>query len=312
MQQEPKEVYDVIIIGGGPAGLASAIYCSRSKLRTLVLDKNPAASALNLAGAIENYPGIAERVTGKELLSRMRKQAQTFGAQILKNGVISVDFNQAPKLIYATDKTYYSTAVIIATGAMGRKPSIKGEADYIGKGVAVCAACDAALFEQQDVVVAGKPELIEDDLPEIAKFARHVYLIPTVGKAAEQNTLVSDAKIELVSGQITEVLGNSMVSGVRVKDTGGGDRTIDAAGVFLYLQGRIPIVDFVGNAVSLNAESCIAINADNMSCSVDGVFAAGDVTCKKVRQSVVAAAEGCLAAIGAISFVNAQRASKSA
>jgi thioredoxin reductase (NADPH) len=304
-----KQVYDNIIIGGGPAGLAAAIYCSRSKLRTLVIDKNPLAGALSLAGWIENYPGIPEPIAGTELLSRIRQQAQRLGAEIIRDEVIGVDFNVAPREIMTNKGSYFGKTVIIASGAMGRKPNIKGEAEYIGKGVAYCAECDAPLFEGQDVVVFGRPDLLQEELPQIARFAKHVYLVPVMlSKTVPVADFISDPKIEILQDHtVSEISGNSFVTGICLKDKSGVERKIEASGVFLYLQGRVPVVKFLGDTLKLNGDNCILVNREDMKTSIEGVYAAGDVTCKKIRQSIIATAEGSLAAISAMSYIIAQQ-----
>ncbi len=304
-----ERVYDTIIIGGGPAGLAAAIYCARSKIYTLVIDKNPLAGALNLAGRIENYPGIPEVLAGSELLSRIRQQAQRFGTEIMRDEVIGVNLNVKPKEILTNKGSYLSTTVIIASGAMGRKPTIKGEAEYIGKGVAYCAECDAPLFEDQNVVVAGRFELFQEEVPQITRFAKHVYLIPSVKLvSSESDKILSDPKIETINDQtVSEIAGNSFVTGVYLKDRAGNERKLEVSGIFLYMQGRVPIVNFLGETVSVGGDSCIVVDREDMRTSIEGVYAAGDVTCKKIRQSVFAAAEGSLAAISAMAYINAQR-----
>lgn len=306
---DQESVYDVIIIGGGPAGLAAAIYGSRSRLRTLVIDKNPAAGALNFASRIENYPGIPESITGSELLSRIRRQAEHFGAEIIRDEVVGANLNASPREIMTKQQVYKGTAIIICSGAMGRSSLIKGETEYIGKGVAYCAECDAPLFADQDVVVTGNPELFQEELAQITGFARHVYLIPVIthGTTFDENT-ITDPKIEIMEDYaVIEISGDTLVSGVLVKNKTGDEKMLEASGIFLYLHGRIPVVNFLGNSVATDNDGCIAVNRTDMSMPIDGVYAAGDVTCKNTRQSIFAAAEGSQAAVSSLSYINKKR-----
>jgi thioredoxin reductase (NADPH) len=307
--EEQREIYDVAIIGGGPAGLTAGIYCARSRLRTVVVDKNPLAGALSLASRVENYPGVSGALSGSELLSRIREQAQSFGAEIVRDEVIGVDFSQSVKKAFGTNQTYHEISVVIATGAMGRKPAIKGEADFVGKGVSYCATCDAPLFEDKDVVVAGRLELLLEDLPEVAKFVRHVYLVTSAARVPpECEEVLSNPKIEVITGgTVVEILGDAFVDSIRIRNKQGNEKLLQASGAFLYLQGRLPIVDFLGDSVNADQDKCIKVNHEDMSTSLEGVYAAGDVVCQKIRQSVVAVAEGCLAGLAAVSYVGRKR-----
>ncbi len=300
-------LYDAVIIGGGPAGLAAAVYCGRSKLNTLVIDKNPRAGALNLAGRIENYPGVPDPVTGAELLGRIRLQAERLGARVIKDEVIAIDVSSRPigiTTLHGGD--YRGATVILATGAMGRKPMLKGEAEFLGKGVAYCAECDAPLFDGKDVVVVGRADLVEDELPQICHFARHVYLIPMPALSGDNGASLPNVEV-LKGTAIREIKGDGFVTAVRVVDRSGVERDLPASGVFLYLQGRVPIVDFLAGSVALDSEGSIKVNKEDMSTSVEGVFAAGDVATKRLRQSVIAAAEGALAAVSAVRYVNSKK-----
>ena len=146
--------YDVVIIGGGPAGLSAAIYAARAKLSTLVLDKGAVSGALGMASRIDNYPGVPQSMAGRDLLSAFRGQAEVFGAETVRAQVIGVDFERWPKEVITAERVYLGRSVIIATGAMGRKPVLEGEARLIGRGVSYCAACDAAFYADEDVAMA--------------------------------------------------------------------------------------------------------------------------------------------------------------
>jgi len=299
--------YDLVIIGGGPAGLNAAMYASRADLNTMVLDKSQSAGALGHTGKVENFPGVPKSLEGKKLLSIFKGQAEGFGAKIVHDQVIGVDFTKELKEVYTGDKTYSSKAVIVATGSMGRKPSIKGEADFIGKGISYCATCDAPFFKDMDVAIVGGLDEVIEELDAIARFAKKTYVVTWSREmTSEQREIISShSGVELLLGhQPKEVVGNSVVEGLEVTDSKGSARTLDVSGVFVYLHGNKPIVDFLQDALATTDDGCIDVQGDDMSTSVEGVFAVGDVTCKKLRQVVVASAQGCTAALSADKYIN--------
>ncbi|MBI4834432.1 MAG: FAD-dependent oxidoreductase [Planctomycetes bacterium] len=307
MDNQEQKINDVIIIGGGPAGTSAAIYSARSKLKTLVIDKSIAEGAMGLAQKIENYPGILEPETGRSLLSRFRKQAMGFGAEFIESKVIGVDFKASPKEVFTGDSSYFAKAVIIATGARGRKPTIKGEAEFIGKGVAYCAACDAAFFNGRDVAVTGDGVEMFDDIDSISKFARKIYLVTHRKEFDTESAprVKNNPKIEPVfASRVSEISGDTFVNKVAIENTSGVKTNLDVSGIFVYLHGNQPITDFLRSQLETDAEGCLKINKENMSASIEGVYAIGDVTCKKVRQAVTSAAEGCIAALSAEKFIN--------
>jgi len=301
------EIYDIVIIGGGPAGLSAAIYAARAKLKTILIDKSPLAGALGMATKIANYPGMAQPLAGKELLTLFRQQAQQFGAEIVQAQVIDTNLTANPKEVYTGERTYYTKTVIIATGARGRQPAIKGEAEFIGKGVAYCSACDAAFFADSSVAVAGENEEMLEELAPITKYAAKAYLITRNNLLINQHqqSIRQNPRVEVKLGyRLEEIIGQEMVSGVIISDSKGNKETLEVAGVFVYLQGNQPIVNFLKGQVAATPEGCIRINREDMSTSIEGVYAIGDVTCKKVRQAVVSAAEGCIAALSVERYLN--------
>ncbi|MBI2853922.1 MAG: FAD-dependent oxidoreductase [Chloroflexi bacterium] len=304
VQQEylADKVYDVIIIGGGPAGLAAATYAARGKLSTVVVDKNPAAGALGKASRIEAFPGLLKAVSGMELLSILRQQAEGFGANVVRDEVVAVDLGSQIKEVVVSGGALHGRTIIIATGAMGREPSMNGEARLIGRGVAYCAACDAAFFQDAAVAMAGEAALALEELPQVAKFAKKIYLafVNTALSQDQKEVVDNTPSTELLLGyRVVQILGDSSVTGLVLEDSSGGNRTLDVSGVFLYLHGRLPIVDFLQGAVKLSEGRCIKVDREDMSTSVEGVYAAGDVSCRRFYQAVVSAADGCMAALSA-------------
>lgn len=298
-------LYDVVIIGGGPAGLTAAQYCARAKLKTIVLDKSASAGALAYASVIENYPGLEKPVSGRDLLNRFRDQAIKFGAQYIESQVIGVSLKGEIKEVHTMETSYQTKTIIIATGAMGRKPTIKGEAEFLGKGVSYCAVCDAAFFKGKRVGVLGDSEEALKEAIFLTKFAEQVYLISPSKKLKvdEKQYDLSIDKLQILTGQtVVSIEGSETVEKIIIRDYSGTESYLDLSGVFIYLYGTKPITDFLHGSLELLDNDCIAVNK-LMESNVPGVFAAGDVTCTEVRQVVVAAAQGCLAALSAEKYL---------
>jgi thioredoxin reductase (NADPH) len=304
--KKPNEhPYDVIIMGGGPAGLSAAIYASRAGMRTLVLDKNPDAGALSYAERIENYPGFPDSVSGPYLLSLFDKQARTLGAEIVQQQVMGVNFKTPLKEVMTPDNTYSARTVIIATGSMGRNPTIPGEKKFLGKGVSYCATCDAPFFRDRHVALYGEFKNIVHELEHIRNFAEKVYLItPEKELGSRQNKVVDGVrKVSLLTdSNIKKIIGDEVVKGIIIDDGKGNEISIDVSGVFIFIHGRMPVVDYLFHAVETNKDGCVKVNKADMSTSSKGVYAAGDVTCSQTRQVILAVAEGCMAALSAQRF----------
>ncbi|MGB7088265.1 MAG: FAD-dependent oxidoreductase [Phormidesmis sp.] len=302
-----EEPYDVVIIGGGPAGLSAALYAARASLKTIVLDKSPTAGALSMTHSMENYPGVPEAISGAELLSRFHQQAEGFGAKIVQAQVFGVDFTQDIKVVMTADRSYQGKAVIIATGSMGHTARLKGEADFIGRGVSYCAVCDAAFYKGKMIAVIGElPEALTE-LRILAKFAGKIYLfLKGRSPSSEQweeirglpNVEVMDKKF------VINIFGNDFVKGITVADTANDKEILDVDGVFVYLHGNMPIVDFLGQAIELTTRGCIKADRIDMSTSIEGIYAVGDVICQEIRQVVIAAAEGCIAALSVDQYIH--------
>lgn len=303
----PEDIYDLIIIGGGPAGLSAAQYAARAKLKTVVLDKSSTAGALAFTSKIENYPGHTEPLSGKELLDIFRKQAVGFGAEYLDDTqVVGVNPEGEIKEVQTMQGTFRGKAVIIATGSMGRKPAIKGEKEFLGRGVSYCAICDAPFFKGMAVCVIGDSEEALKEAGVLARHAGKVYLISPAKKlkAPDDHPALAASNIEVLTGRmVTAIEGAEGVERVRISDIeGNNESVIELSGVFVYLHGNKPVVDFLGEAIELSEDECVVTNR-LMETSIPGLFAAGDVSCTEVRQVVVAAANGCVAALSAEKYI---------
>ncbi len=295
------DLYDVIIIGGGPAGLSAAQYAARAKLKTIVLDKSPTAGALAYTGRIENYPGLKDAVSGKALLDTFRAQAISFGAEYVEMPVVGVKLEAEIKEVSGKDKTYLGKTVIVATGSVSRKPSIPGEKEMLGRGVSYCATCDAAFFRSQRVCVVGDSDDALKEAEVLVRYAKSVYLIAPSKLPPLPESL---AKVTLLeNSQVLSITGGDVVIGIRVKsnDTG-AEREMPMDGVFIYLYGALPSVAFLGESADRGAKSCL-LTHQTTETSLPGVYAAGDVTCSEVRQVVVSAAYGCIAALSAEKYL---------
>jgi thioredoxin reductase (NADPH) len=294
-------IYDVIIIGGGPAGLSAALYASRANLKTLVLDKSRVAGALAYSSMIENYPGMERPMSGAELLDIFRKQAVGFGAEYKDDvQVIGVSLAGEVKEIFTMDASYQGKTVIIATGSMGRKATIKGEEEFLGRGVSYCAICDAAFFRGATVCILGNSEEAVKEAGVLARFAATVHLISQTDrlKVEDDHPSLALPNVKVLYGKtVTAVEGGDTVGKIRMSGIS-GESELAVSGVFVYLSGSKPIVDFLQGAVELSEEGCIITNRA-METNVPGVMAAGDVICSGARQVVLSAANGCLAALSA-------------
>ena len=302
---DSETIYDVVVIGGGPAGLSAAQYASRAGLKTVVLDKSATAGALAYASVIENYPGLTSPIPGKELLDIFRNQALGFGAEYKEAQVVGVKFDADIKEVFTMDASYKGKAVILATGSMGRKPSIKGEAEFLGRGVSYCAVCDAAFYKGRTVCVIGNSEEAIKEAGYLTRFAETVYLIsPTPKLKVDSHPALSSVNLKVIKGSsVAEIHGNETVEKIRIVDSRKEETEILLEGVFVYLHGSKPVVDFLYGHVDLTEDECIEINR-MMETPIPGVFAAGDVTCTEVRQIATAVANGCVAALSAEKYVH--------
>ncbi|HXX54117.1 MAG TPA: FAD-dependent oxidoreductase [Thermodesulfovibrionales bacterium] len=298
--------YDVVIIGGGPAGLSAAQYAARSNLRTVVVDKSPTAGALAYTARIENYPGLPHALSGPELLNLFRTQAVNFGAEYVEKQVVGVKLEDDLKEVYTMDQTYAGKTIIIATGSMGRKATIKGEAQFLGRGVSYCAICDAAFYKGMTVCVVGDSEEAVKEAGLLTRFAETVYLVsPSKSlKVTDDHPALTITNLKVLRGQsVASIEGNEVVERVRIVDVDRNESVLETSGVFVYLHGSKPIIDFLGNSIELSDEECIVTNR-MMQTSIPGVFAAGDVTCAEVRQVVIAASNGSIAALSAEMYIH--------
>lgn len=302
---DSENIYDVIVIGGGPAGCSAAQYAARAKMKTVILDKSATAGALAYASHIENYPGVAGPISGKELLAIFKKQALKFGAEYKEAQVIGVKLDDEIKEVFTMDQSYKGKCIIIATGSMGRKPSIKGESEFLGRGVSYCAVCDAAFFKGKTACVIGNSEEAVKEAGYLTRFAETVYLIsPTKELKVAGHPALDSPNLKVIPGNtVSAIEGSETVERIRIVDAHKKETAIELSGVFVYIQGSRPIVDYLYDSIPLTEAECIESNR-MMETPVNGVFAAGDVTCTEVRQVVTAVANGAVAALSAEKYIH--------
>ncbi|UFP93135.1 NAD(P)/FAD-dependent oxidoreductase [Gloeobacter morelensis] len=307
--------FDVVIVGGGPAGCTCALYTARSELKTVILDKNPAAGALAITHKIANYPGVPGEMSGDHLLEVMRDQAVEFGTVYRRAQVYGLDLSEPVKKVYTPEGVFTGRALVLATGAMGRIASIPGEAEYLGRGVSYCATCDGAFYRNREVVVVGlNPEAVEE-AQVLTKFASTVHWITpkdphTLDGHADD--LLAHPSVKLwEKTRLIRIKGEEAgVTAVEVRHPGESDsQELAAEGVFVYLQGSKPITDFVAGQVEMKPDGGVWVD-EMMQTSVPGVWAIGDIRNTPFKQAVVAAGDGCIAAMAIDRFLNSRKAIK--
>ena len=309
-----SKIYDVIILGAGPAGLSAGLYAGRSRLSTLIIEKGQDGGQIAITDEIENYPGQeVEGETGPSLIARMTKQAEKFGAKRVLDVVNAVELVGDVKKVSTAKETYLAKTVILASGAFPRPIGCKGEAEYMGKGVSYCATCDANFFEDFEVFVVGGGDSAVEEALYLSKFARKVTIIHRRDelRAAKsiQEKAFANPKIEFLWDSVVEELhGDEILSSMTVKNVKTGETHVIEAdeedgmfGVFGFI-GTIPNSKlFEGQ---LDMESGYIKTNEDMHTNISGVFAAGDVRVKSLRQVVTAAADGAIAAMQAEKHIN--------
>ena len=306
-----ENLYDLIIIGGGPAGLSAGIYGGRARMKTLILEKGSLGGRAFTTREIVNYPGYKE-TTGPDLMKDMAEHAQSFGVEVKKEEVKSVDFSGDIKVVKTKKHDYQAKAVIIATGTEARVLGIPGERELNGMGVAYCATCDAEFTEGQDVVVVGSGDQAIEEGMFIAKFAKSITVIVLhdegqldCNKQAAEKAF-AHPKMNFVWNSVLESIeGEDEVTGVKIKNTKTGEITDFACGYVFFFVGMVPGTKCVQGQMELDGRGWVHTN-EMMETDVPGVFAVGDVRAKYLRQVSTAIGDGAVAATAAERYIEEQ------
>jgi thioredoxin reductase (NADPH) len=306
--EKSNVAHDLIIIGGGAAGLTAAIYAGRAAIAPLVLSGGMPGGQISSTALVENFPGFPEGVNGIDLAMNFQQQAEHFGAQLVMEAANEVDLTARPFVVKTHSETYRGRTVIIATGAFPRRLGIPGEREFFGRGVSTCATCDGFLFRNKTTVVIGGGDSAIDEGLFLTKFANEVVVVHRRDQLRAHKQLQERAfanpKMRFVWDSVAEeIVGNETVHGVRVRNVkSDAEQVIDTDGVFVYV-GLIPATKILRGQVELD-ESGYVITDDHKRTSVPGVFAAGDVENPDFRQCVVAAGSGATAAIQAERYLS--------
>lgn len=300
-------MYDLIIAGAGTAGLTAGIYAARAGMSALIIESLFAGGQIARAHVVENYPGFPEGVSGAELALKFREQAERLGARIENAQITGFELEGDEKRVLTQDAEYSAKTVILAMGANYKSLGLKSEKKLVGSGVSYCATCDGAFFKRKDVAVIGGGDTALEDALYLSGFANHIYVVhrrdELRAQKALQKTAMANEKIKFVWDSVVEtVLGKSFVEGVRIKNTKTEQlRDISVSGVFVAI-GITPQTEVVKGKVNIDESGYIITDAF-MRTSIPGVFAAGDIVKKPLRQVVTAAADGAVAVYSALSYL---------
>lgn len=294
-----KKEYDIIIIGAGIAGLTAAVYAARANKKTAVFEKNVPGGQILSTPDVQNFPGF-ESISGYELTDKVKEQAQKLGAEIIFDNVISLNLDAEDKIVKTSSGEYIAKAVILAMGSQSKTLGLRNESDLVGNGVSYCATCDGAFFKGKTVIVAGSGKTAVSDAIYLSPIAKKVYIAgaKTLPDFKEENVeKITDAEVlELIGLPLKEVRINQ----------GGKERIISAEGLFVAA-GYSPSTFLVKDILPLNEKGYI-VTDENMQTIKEGVYAAGDIRQKELRQLITAASDGAIAAHSAIKSVNKKKA----
>jgi thioredoxin reductase (NADPH) len=306
-------MYDVVIIGSGCAGLTAAIYAARANLKLMVIDGQEPGGQLSLTTMVENFPGFPEGILGPELIENMRKQAKKFGTEFKAGVVNEVDLTKRPFKVLAGKDTYEAKTIIVASGASARTLGLESERKLLGYGVSTCATCDGFFFRNKPIAVVGGGDSAMEEANFLTRYASKVYLIHRRSDFRASKIMIDRAraneKIEFVTPAIVEEIlghGNGAVDGVRLRHPDTNEiREIKLDGVFVAI-GHTPNSTVFKGKIEMDANGYL-IASNGSKTTVPGVFVAGDVQDHRYRQAVTAAGSGCMAALDAEKFLDAQQ-----
>ena len=310
---ENQNVYDLIIVGGGPCGLSASIYAGRSNLKTLLIEEFACGGQILNTYEIKNYPGF-DNISGPELAQKMENQAKSLGVEIVYDKVIDFDFSSDIKQIKAQKNTYYAKTIILALGASPRKLGLEREEEFTGKGVSYCAICDGGFFKNKKVAIVGGGNSAMEDAPYLTNLASQTYLINRSEKFRAMHSLVETMQnlkkqgklILLENSVVTKLNGENKLESIEVKNVVTNKvQTIQLDGLFIEI-GRVPNTELLRGKVELDEYGYI-VTDENLMSSVHGVFAGGDVRKKTLRQIITAGSDGAICATNAQNLIQTKR-----
>ena len=301
-----SKIYDVIILGAGPAGLAAGLYSGRYRLSTLIIEKGQDGGQIAITDEIENYPGqMVEGESGPSLIARMTEQAKKFGAERVSDTIKSVELEGPVKKLVGTKGEYLAKCLIIATGAFPKPIGCQNEAKYVGKGISFCATCDANFFEDFEVYVVGGGDSAVEEAMYLTKFARKVTIIHRrnelrAAKSIQEKAFKNEKLHFLWDTVVTKVDGDELLSSMTVKNVKTGEETVIEADEDDGIFGLFGFIGYNPNSKlfegMIDMENGYIVTDANMHTNIPGVYAAGDIRVKALRQVVTAAADGAIAA----------------
>ncbi len=303
------EKRELVIIGAGPAGMTAAIYGRRSGLDVLLLEKGATGGQINITDEIENWPGV-QHATGPELGNMFREHALKFNTEIRIADVKKVELRDGKKIVVTDKGDIEAEAIVVATGAHFRRLGCEGEAEHIGQGVSFCAVCDGAFYEGEEVAVVGGGNTAVEEGVYLTKFASKVYIIHRrdefrADRAAIEHAMSNPKIVPVWNSVVEQIEGDGVVENLVLKNVKTGELSdLKVAGVFMFV-GQTPDDDCVRGLVKAEKGGWILVN-EHMETSVEGIFAAGDVCSKHLRQVITAASDGAIAAMGASAYINEQ------
>jgi thioredoxin reductase (NADPH) len=300
--------YDVIIIGGGPAGLSAGIYAARSRLSTVLFEKGAVGGQIINAGLVENYPGMVNGVSGIDLTQAMHEQATKFGMETQAVEVTGVEVADGRKVVRTSHGDFMAKTIIIAAGSERQKLNVPGEAEFTGRGVSYCATCDGAFFRDKDVAVVGGGNAAITEALELTKFATSVTVIHRRGELRAtkivQEKAFAEPKIKFLFDTVVgEISGETFVDKIKVRNLKTGKTTfLKIDGVFINV-GSQPATGYLKGLLELDNNGAI-VTDKQMAASVPGIFAAGDIRSGSIRQVIGAAGDGAIAAVNAGKYIS--------
>jgi len=299
--------YDVVIIGGGPAGLTAGLYTSRARLKSLLIDKGMVGGMIADAERVENYPGFPEGISGLKLCQLMEQQATKFGLEILLAEVTGIKLKKEQKMVITSEGNFLAKAVIVAGGSKWRKLDVPGEEEFTGKGVSYCATCDAPFFKDQSVALVGGGNAAITEALQLAKVASRVTVIHRRRQLRAtrimQERAFAEPKIKFRWDSVVDrIEGDDFVKRIRLRHVKTGEESaLKVAGIFIAI-GFKPETDYLKGTLSLDSAGQIITN-EKMETKVPGIFAAGDIRSNSIRQVIAAAGDGATAAFYAEKFI---------